>query len=162
MKDHNAEKRALEKTAIELFLSRYNKLKNKKYKLLRQQEIPDTVIIDEKGAELGVEITHLFYDALEAKMLLGRSNRLFHEVEKFSKLVDELNMLIEKKIEKGPSYIEKFQCLLLIRNASPVSVLSDFKENIEHIKISKKIFKEIWLLTRNDISYEWELLRLDG
>ncbi|MTI65500.1 MAG: hypothetical protein FH753_02755 [Firmicutes bacterium] len=160
MNEHDRVKKRLEKTAIDLFLTNYNKITKKNYILLRQQEIPDAIIIDDEGFKLGLEITHLFYDSTEAKMLLGRTENIEHKIEDINKLIDRLNRLLKKKRLIGPSYITEHPCILLVRNASPIFHISDFKENIDKIKIPKGVFKEIWLLTRDPIRFKWSLIKL--
>ena len=67
------EKRLMEIAAIQIFLQHYNQINGSDYSLLRMQERPDALITNSQGVILGIEVTHLFYEPYEAKMLLGRS-----------------------------------------------------------------------------------------
>jgi hypothetical protein len=163
MEKHNKEKRALERAAVHHFLRIYNQNHEIRYRLLYQHDKPDAVLQDSKQRKLGLEITHLFYDAEEAKMLLGRSNRTAHGPETLDNWLAELNGLIRKKEEKRHGYESSYPISLLIRNASPVFGMSDLLNAKDGVYRPSNLFQQIWFLSR-DGSADWlliDLLRLN-
>ena len=158
--DTNAEKKTLELSAIELFLLIYNKNHSDPHRLLRLQDQPDAVLEDEEGNPLGMEITHLFYDSLEAKMLMGKTDSRELPPEHLDFLIAGLNNLIHAKEEKRMYYSHDYPVSLLIRNTSLIFGLSDLLRKKSLIYKSTGFFKDIWLLSRDDSS-EWFLFNLD-
>lgn len=55
------------------------------YRLVCQQERPDAIIEASDRKKLGLEIAHLFYDDLEAKILLGKTKTKIHGPERYKK-----------------------------------------------------------------------------
>lgn len=156
---HDSEKRKLEKAAIELFVLCFKKTYGIEYRLVQQQERPDAIVEDGNGKRLGLEITHLFYDELEAKMLLGRSQQQIHGLENFDDHLKELDCLLEKKVRTGLGYSTQYPCSLLIRNASRIWTKEDFDGVISKIKPTRSLYKDIWLLTTDRFSV-WSLILL--
>ncbi len=155
------EKKSLERAAIELFIAIYNANNERQYRLLYQQERPDAVLEDKLlRSKLGMEITHLFYDAEEAKMLLGRSMQSIHDPESLENLIAGLNHLIAVKEEKRNGYSKAYPVSLLIRNVSPVFGMSDILGIRDRIVRPKAEFEDVWLLSR-DAANEWLLLNLE-
>lgn len=97
MKDHNDEKSALEEAAIGIFIDLYNFNRQDDLKVVKKQECPDYILKNMKEDFIGIEVTHLFYDSEEAKMLLGRSDRTFHGLENSTHYVETLNELLKQK-----------------------------------------------------------------
>jgi hypothetical protein len=158
--EHDEEKRALERTAIKLLVDSINETSEIKLRLLYQQEKPDAVLQDTLNQKLGLEITHLFYNAREAKTLLGKTNAVKQEPVDFVILLGALNELIEKKEHKKKSYVQDYPISLLIRNASPTFGMSRFLQEIERIYLPEKVFQDIWFLSR-DGTEEWRLVSLN-
>ncbi|TGE34478.1 hypothetical protein [Desulfosporosinus sp. Sb-LF] len=154
------EKRILEKSAIDLFISCFKETYGMGYRLVLQQERPDAIVVDESGRRLGIEVTYLFYDVTEAKMLLGRSEQQMHGLENFDCYIKVLNSLLEKKSIAGRGYSTEYPCSLLIRNSSPIWAKEDFCGAISRIKVPINQYKNIWLLTRDRFS-AWGLIRLE-
>jgi hypothetical protein len=71
-------------------------------------------------------------------------------------------MRIKDKSAKSFSYKCDFPILLLIRSASPIFTVSDFKKAKNEIIIPNNAFSEIWLLAEADKSptRSWELIHL--
>jgi hypothetical protein len=161
MLKNNQEKRALEHAAVKIFIEINNLNHEIKYRLLYHQESPDAVLQDSLHRKLGVEITHLFYDADEAKMVLGRSTQSMHGLEKLEKLVEELNIRIQRKESKMDSYSTEYPISLIIRNASPIFGMSDLlrAKHLIYKPIGK--FLNIWFISR-DGSNEWLLIDLNN
>ncbi|MDF2924901.1 MAG: hypothetical protein K0R57_3815 [Paenibacillaceae bacterium] len=158
-------KRAWEREAIRLFISLYNGLgKDYGYRLLFQQEKPDAVL-EERGAlrrKLGVEITHLFYSQQEAMRVFGHQTPPVpvQGEENFDHLLQELNLLIRKKIGKRRSYSMSYPIALLIRNASPGYGMSDFLARRSEILLPEDgSFTHIWFVSR-DGDFQWKLVEL--
>lgn len=155
------EKRALEKAAIEWFLLHYNTITHKDFRLVCQQERPDAIIEASDCSRFGLEIAHLFYDDLEAKILLGKTKTKVHGPERFSYLVDRLNRILMRKGELGCSYSCPFPISLLIRSASTIFSGPDFESARKEIAVPKGVYEAIWLLARADDSDGWtHLIRL--
>lgn len=160
LNEHDIEKRRLEKAAIELFVRCFKEEYGKEYRLVQQQERPDAIVEDEDGNRLGIEVTYLFYDVIEVKMLLGRSEQESHEPENLEEYIKVLNSLLEKKAKAGKGYSTDYPCSLLIRSASPIWTKEDFGRISSKIKAPQSQFKEIWLLTRDKFA-TWCLIRLE-
>lgn len=159
MSEHDSEKRKLEKAAIELFIRCFKEAYGIEYRLIQQQERPDAIVEDENGKRLGLEVTHLFYDELEVKMLLGRSEQQTHGLENFDEQIKKLNSLLEKKGRTGLGYSNEYPCSLLIRNSSPIWTKEDFEGVISRIVAPRSQYQDIWLLTKDRFS-AWYLIRL--
>ncbi|KUO53515.1 MAG: hypothetical protein APF76_11945 [Desulfitibacter sp. BRH_c19] len=160
MNENQSEKRMLEKAAIELFICSFKEIFGVEYKVVCYQERPDAILEDPEGNRLGMEVTHLFYDELKAKILLGKSNSTGHKTESFYKYLDVLNDLLDKKAKTGLNYPIGYPCSLLIRDTSPVWTKEDFEEANSLIKLPQKVYKDIWLLTQDKISI-WSLFKID-
>jgi hypothetical protein len=156
---HNIEKTLLEDYAINYMIEDYERQTGLKYKIISRQEGPDA-IIEVNGNRMGLEITHLYYDRDEAKILLGRSEYKKHGLERFDRFIYELNELLQKKAIKSYTYNCDYPVSLLIRNCSPIFGLSDFRNSIEHISIPDNKYLNIWFLSRDDNDSLWRLLEL--
>jgi hypothetical protein len=159
LKDHNDEKYRLEVAAIKLFINISSAGRGINYNIITKYESPDFILEDESGNILGVEVTHIFYDSEEAKMLLGRSDKKTHGLENLDTYIEELNSVLKKKGEKGNNYEFDYPLLLLIRNASPFWGLNDIEQSLDKLLVPIGIYKEIWMLTRNNSS-KWYLVRI--
>lgn len=157
---HDMEKRRLEREAIQLFISLNNARCDDQVRLLYQRERPDAVLENTHNrGQLGVEITHLYYNECEAKRLLGRSDQEDCGPESFEQLLVELNSRIVRKETNFASVTLDYPISLLIRNASTMYGLTHFIANAELMVRSRYVFQDIWLLTRDGAS-EWHLYRL--
>jgi hypothetical protein len=161
MNPSQAEKRALEQSAIELFIYLMNEHYDINYRLVQMQDKPDALLEDSKGNQMGIEITHLFYDADEARLLMGRLNHRLEGDMFLEKLIMELNKLIIRKEEKIKNYHQGYDLSLLIRNASPIYTMRDFLKARALIKKPKGLFKQVWFLSFNE-NNEWELYNLQS
>lgn len=159
MKDHNEEKLRLEEDAIELFIHISRTDRGLNYRVVAKQESPDYVLADESENMIGVEVTHIFYDSEEAKMLFGRSDKKTYELEKLDNFIKELNIALKKKGEKGNNYKFDYPLFLLIKNASPFWGLSDIEHYLNNLQVPTDIYREIWLLTK-DNSSKWYLVKI--
>ncbi|MFC3771049.1 hypothetical protein [Paenibacillus sp. GCM10012303] len=160
---HNVEKRMLERAAVREFIRLYNGRHHVKLRLLYQHDRPDAILQDSRGTKIGLEITHLFYDAAEAKALLGRpDNGASGPASPLSlaHLIAQLNALIKRKESKKQSYDPSYPISLLIRNASPTFRLSEIWAAREHIRKPNDQFMDTWFLTR-DGTPDWKLINLD-
>ncbi|MCS7462230.1 hypothetical protein N0M98_18990 [Paenibacillus doosanensis] len=159
MTTNNQEKRDLERAAVKIWIDIYNRNHDNKLRLLYQRERPDAVIQDSRQRLMGVEITHLFYDSEEAKMLLGRSQTNTHSNEVVEMLVKELNNRIRIKESKIDTYASDYPISLLIRNASPAFGMSDILAVKHLIYKPRGKFVQVWFLSR-DGNNEWLSLDL--
>lgn len=162
-KGHDNEKLALERAAIREFIRLYNDRHVIKLRLLYQHDRPDAVLQDSRGSKLGLEITHLFYDAAEAKKLLGRPDSSTAGPTgpiSLAHLIAQLNELIRRKESKIKAYDPAYPISLLIRNASPTFRLSEIWAAREHIHKPAELFVDTWFLTR-DGTPDWMLVNLD-
>lgn len=156
MTSHDEEKAELEQAALDLFLTIYNANRDVPISVLHRQERPDFVLTDPDDNVLGLEVTHLFYDQLEAMTLLGRSNLSIHGYEVISESLDTLNRLLKQKEEKMRKYEADYPVSLLIRNSTRIFGMSDF------LKYKETIYKpdgalHIWFLSRDGGNNEWLL-----
>lgn len=155
----DSEKKRLERSAIQLFIELYNQKYPVDLRLLYLQEKPDAILQFQDGSKLGMEITHLYYDAEEAKMLFGQSDQLVHGPENVMHLLDKLNAMIRQKCCKREGYTSDFPVSLLIRNTSSVFGMDDFIRHLKKIEVPQNGFDGIWLLSRNGRS-EWFLMSI--
>lgn len=160
MNKHDLEKYQLEKAAIDLFIQIYNENSAIKYVTAQKRERPDFLLLDSIGNSIGMEIAHVFYDSLEAKMLLNKSDEFIHGVENLMVFINEFNKVLSKKCTVRESFEINYQCSLLIRNTSPIFTFEDIRNFIQYIEIPNNNYKDIWILSRNNRSV-WILMRLD-
>jgi hypothetical protein len=158
--EHIREKRALERAAIRIFLRLHNERYEPKYRLLYQQERPDAVLENRLRGQMGLEITHLFYDAHEAKLVLGRTDEPRSEPGAVGIWLSELNERIRSKEVKFAAYSHKYPLSLLIRNASPEFGLSELRRRRDSVVRPQVLFERIWFLSR-DGGPDWHLLELE-
>jgi hypothetical protein len=159
-KEHDLEKKALERSAVHSFIDIFNSNHAKKYRLLYLQEKPDAVLEDDRLGKLGLEITHLFYDKEEAMAVLGKSEESGNGVQLLNVLIQELNDRIAEKEGKKSGYSEDYPVSLLIRNASTLYDMSDILRVKERIREPNGVFEDIWFLSR-DGADEWLLFNMD-
>ena len=159
-----SERENLELAACELFVPLLNELRSTTYAIAKHQDRPDFVIKDDSTeSEIGVEVSHLFYDRKEAKMRLGRGEpKKPHGVMNSNTMIAELNHLLQKKASDALEYSFDGQLFLLIRVASVIYDKGDFEMYIEDIVVPCKPFVEIWLLAyaENPVRKAWALLKL--
>lgn len=157
---HKSEKLQLERAAVREFIRLHNVRQPVKLRLLYQHDRPDAVLQTSRGDKLGLEITHLFYDAAEAKALLGRPDGMASGPVTLAHLIAQLNELIKRKESKKQAYDPSYPISLLIRNASPTFQLTEIWAAREHIHKPNDIFLDTWFLTR-DGTPDWKLVNLD-
>ncbi|PYI51040.1 hypothetical protein [Paenibacillus flagellatus] len=157
---HNDEKLKLERAAVRDFIRLYNARHDVKLRLLYQHDRPDAVLQTSRGGKLGVEITHLFYDAAEAKALLGRPDGTVSGPVTLAHLIAQLNELVRRKESKRQAYDPAYPISLLIRNSSPTFRLTEIWAAREHIHKPNDVFVDTWFLTR-DGTPDWKLVNLD-
>lgn len=148
--EHNNEKLAREKAAIESFLAVYNSQSKTAYYLKEMQDKPDALLESEDGLLLGVEIADLYNE--DAQLLLGRSPQFSSDAQSMPNFVEELNKILDKKEIKVQKYFVDYPVALLIRAISPIFTISNFQAHLERgrIRIPKNAFHSIWLLTQED------------
>ncbi|MDF2725291.1 MAG: hypothetical protein K0Q59_4968 [Paenibacillus sp.] len=157
---HNGEKLRLERAAVREFIRLYNDIYPIKLRLLYQHDRPDAVLQTSRGNKLGLEITHLFYNAAEAKAMLGRPEGASAGPVTLDHLIRQLNELIQRKQVKKQSYDPSYPISLLIRNASPTFQLADIWAARESVNKPNDSFLDTWFLTR-DGTPDWQLVNLD-
>lgn len=141
------EKKKLEKSALDHFLIKYSR----KLKILKHDDKPDFTLLDlSDNQKIGAEISHLFFDSREAKMLLGRSEQNRHGTMTASSLIGNLNNLIINKNEKIKGFAIHDKFFLIIRTASPIFDRSTFDLFEKNIDTSKSEYDEIWLICNED------------
>lgn len=150
----NGEKKKLEEAACRYFLEAYNRKQDTHFKILKHGDRPDFVVQD-GGKTLGIEITHLYYGDEEAMELLGKLDKASPQVEIFPTLVENLNALLSDKSKQAKGYDVSRPVILVIRAASPVFNDEDFDQLEENIMVPESLFREIWLLARDDQTGNW-------
>lgn len=148
------EKKRLEAAVVEEFLPQFNAINHSTYSLLEieDHERPDALLEDCTGTRLGLEITHVYHDDQEAKILLGRSPIPFSGLQSFNVLLDILLYRIRKKQKDANSYPCPYPLLLLVRIVSPVFTWRDFQDAVRNglIQLQPSAFNEVWLLARDE------------
>lgn len=142
-----SEKYLLEENAAKYFMMQMNKDNGTNFVVLKHWERPDFILQDLNTKRvLGVEVTHLFYSAQEAKALLGHSLEDYDEIENLDDYIKVLNRLIARKREKVEKYPFSGEMFLLIRAASPSFKREDFENNLDEIMVPDNKFKRICIL----------------
>lgn len=141
------EKVKLERAALNYFLESYNRFKETHLEFKKHSDKPDFIVKDSESNQIvGVEVTHLFYDVDEAKMLLGRSDKDAHGLMNSTELIATLNERLKDKTESAREYKFRDSMFLIVRVASPIFDKSTFDRFEEDILIPLNIFDEIWLV----------------
>ncbi|WP_243454318.1 hypothetical protein [Desulfosporosinus fructosivorans] len=123
------EKWLIEESAALALVEILNLQTGVKYQIFKHADRPDIVIENEfDGTRLGVEVTHLFYDADEARFILGRSQKYVHPPEYIEEYIQRLNALLQQKSEKAKGYDHEYPLALLIRVVSPLFHMLNFDE----------------------------------
>ncbi|SPF45684.1 conserved hypothetical protein [Candidatus Desulfosporosinus infrequens] len=110
------------------------------------------------GSRLGVEVTHLFYDSEEARLVFGRSSELGHPAEDIEEYIRRLNALLQQKSEKAKGYNHEYPLALLIRVVSPLFHRYDFKVYASRIVVPLSDFVIIWLMFYDFLERRWTIL----
>jgi hypothetical protein len=146
-----SEKQDLELAACNYFVGSYNAIHRTNLKLVEHRDKPDCVVHDAvTGEHVGIEVTHLYYDAKEAKMVLGRLPKQVHGVMTITELIEKLNADMAEKTNRAAKYDFEDKLILLIRVASPIFDKQDFEMYGDEIDVPRpNPFAEIWLLFWN-------------
>lgn len=142
------ENQDLELAACNYFIGAYNAIHHANLEFIEHRDKPDCVLRDAvTGEQVGVEVTHLYYDAKEAKMVLGRLPKQVHGVMTISQLIEKLNADMAEKINRAAKYNFEGKLVLLVRVASPIFDKQDFEMYEDEIDVPElNTFAEIWLL----------------
>lgn len=153
------EKWLLEESAAQALVEILNLNQGTFYEIVEHTDRPDIVIENQlDGERLGVEVTHLFYDSEEARLVLGRSREHGHPPEFIEEYIRRLNALLQQKTEKAKGYNHQYPLALLIRVVSPVFHFYDFKVYESRIVVPPSDFKIIWLLFYDFFVRRWTIL----
>lgn len=144
------EKWALEREAAELFVESQNQSDGTNLVLEKHSDKPDFIARDDFGRTVGIEITHLFYDDDEARLLLGRTMSPHLPEEDAREIIEVLNRRLAQKEEKARKYKFDHSMILVIRVASPVFDKATFDEFQTLIKVPQSVFDQIWLLFNDE------------
>ncbi len=154
------EKWLLEQNAAEYLVEALNRQLGTDFRVVLHADRPDIVIEDvDTGQQIGVEVAHLFYDAEEARIFLGRSASDHHPAEDLATYLERLNKLLSQKADKARGYSHKDELALLIRVVSAVFGMSDFNRCEQLIQVPQSRYKFIWLLFYNWDSGKWDLIK---
>ncbi len=154
------EKWLLEQNAAEYLVEALNRQLGTDFRVVLHADRPDIVIEDlDTGQQIGVEVAHLFYDAEEARIFLGRSTADHHPEEDLETYIERLNRLLAQKAEKARGYSHKDELALLIRVVSAVFGISDFDRYEQLIKVPQSRYKFVWLLFYNWGSGKWDRIK---
>lgn len=160
MNKHEDQKKAMEQAAIDIFLELYN-VKNKvPLRMVQQQEKPDALLEDAMNNRIGLEVTHLYYDTEEARLMLSRSQLTKPSVEGIDTFIQVINDRIQSKEHKLKDYSHDYPCMLLIRNVSLLFGMSDVLGQKRKLVLPRGHFTHVWLLSR-DFTPDWLLINLN-
>lgn len=159
MNKHEDEKKALEQAAIDIFLELYNVNNEVALQMVRQQEKPDALLEDAGGGRIGLEVTHLFYDTEEARLMMSRSELTKPGAEVLETFIKVINNRIVSKELKFQDYSHDYPCMLLIRNVSLLFGMSDVLSLKHKLVPPSGLFTQVWLLSR-DFTPDWLLINL--
>ncbi|MDR6883740.1 hypothetical protein [Bacillus sp. 3255] len=160
MNNHEDEKKALEQAAIDIFLEVYNLNNDVPLRMIRQQEKPDALLEGADAQPVGLEVTHLFYDTEEARLMMSRSELTKPGSEVIGNFIKVINDRIAIKELKFQDYSHEYPCMLLIRNVSLLFGMSDVLSHKHKLVQPKGLFTQVWLLSR-DFTPDWLLINLN-
>lgn len=146
--NHDQEKLDLELAAVQSFLLAYNAQEHTSYQIKDHRDRPDFVLVDGRGAEMALEVTHFFDSEEEARDLLhgladtGGPYEVGAEVQR-------LNALLAHKAQEATEYDFPGPVSLLVRIASPYFDVADFRRQAGRIKVPSGVYQKVWLLFRN-------------
>ena len=147
LNDNQDEKWLLEEGAAFDLVEALNLKCGFSYEIVEHGDRPDIVIADSlSGMRIGVEVTHLFYDTDEARMIFGRSLNNERSPENIEECIRRLNTLLFQKAEKARGYDHEAPLALLVRVISQVFKKEDFQVNSSKIIVPASDFQYIWLL----------------
>lgn len=162
MTDFLDEKWLIEESAALALVEILNIQQGKNYEIYMHGDRPDIVLENQTdGTRLGVEVTHLFYDSEEARIVFGRSREQSHPPapEYIVGYVRRLNALLQQKSEKAKGYNHEYPLALLIRVVSPVFHMCNFNAYKSSIVVPPSDFQIIWLLFYDFVERRWTLLK---
>lgn len=129
--------------------------------IYEQRERPDFLMRGPERRWIGIEVTHLYHNAEEARYLNGRTDEEIHPLTTPEELVDALNRGLAKKAELSYGYTPFQRLILLIRVPSPEVRKSRVLEYLPEIVVPASAFDEIWMLFYDYDHLDWaDLLRL--
>ena len=154
------EKWLIEESAALALVEILNLQHGMKYEIFKHADRPDIVIENQlDGTRLGVEVTHLFYDSDEARIILGRSHEHVHSPEYIEEYILRLNALLLQKSEKAKGYNHEYPLALLIRVVSPLFHIFNFNDYESRIVVPTSDYKIIWLLFYDFLERRWTQLK---
>ncbi|MDQ0873009.1 hypothetical protein QFZ77_001668 [Paenibacillus sp. V4I3] len=160
MNKHEDQKKAMEQAAIDIFLDLYNVNNEVPLRMVQQQEKPDALLEDARDNRIGLEVTHLFYDTEEARLMLSRSELTKPSAEGIDTFIKVINDRIQSKEHKLKDYSHDYPCMLLIRNLSLLFGMSDILGRKRNLVLPHGHFTQVWLLSR-DFTPDWLLINLN-
>ena len=153
------EKWLIEESAALALVEILNFQQGTSYEIFMHADRPDIVIENQlDGTRLGVEVTHLFYDSEEARLIFGRSHEQSHPPEYIEEYIRRLNALLQQKSVKAKGYNHEYPLALLIRVVSPLFHKGDFQAYASRIVVPPSDFQIIWLLFYDFLEQRWTLL----
>lgn len=159
MADSVDEKWLLEESAAEALVEILNTQQGENFNIFQHTDRPDFVIENQKdGTRIGVEVTHLFYDSEEARLIFGRSPEHEHPPEYIEEYIRRLNVLLQQKSVKVKGYSHEYSLALLIRVVSPLFHMYDFEIYASSIVVPPSDFQIIWLLFYDFLEHRWTIL----
>lgn len=155
---HSEEKRLLEKYSVTAFTHKLEE-QGRHLRYIRHRDMPDTVVSDVHGNEIGVEVTYIFYDEDEARLLLGKEPRKRSHSHQESEIIDILNKRLLKKAQKAKNYDFDGKLILLIHSPSPLAEEETFEKFKNKIVIPESRYNEVWLIIEEEKD-DQEIIRL--
>lgn len=169
-----SEKRRLEREAAKFFMRAYEKQFHQPMRhIWHNQPAKPDISCFLNGAELDLEIAHLYASEQEARIAAGdnpppaAADQYHGEEHLWAYLADLASMETGRKLHtalqriltsKARKRYHSNRVWLVIRNASPLWQHDDFLPIVRHLVLPPHHFEQIWLLT--DFKGENPLLRL--
>lgn len=155
------EKARLERAAMLMFVRAMRLTYRRDLRIIEQRERPDFLAMGHPMHLIGVELTHLYHNAEEARFLNGRASEEIHPLTTVDELLDALNRSLHSKAALSYGY-EMFDRLwLLIRVTSPEVQKRTILDHWSRIVIPPSAFHQIWMLFYDFDHLDWaDLLRL--
>lgn len=155
------DKARLERAAMLMFLHALRLHHGRELHIVEQRERPDFLVTDERGRQIGVEVTHLYHNEEEARYLNGRATSGIHPLTTVEELLHALNRGLLNKANLSFGYAAPEGLMLLIRVPSPTVQKATILAHRERLLLHPSAFDEIWMLFYDFDRLDWaDLLRL--
>ena len=144
---HDQEKLDMESAAVQSFLLAYNAREHASYQIKEHRDRPDFILVDDRGAEMALEVTH-FFDSEEEARDLVHGLPMTEGPHDVAAEVQRLDALLAHKAQEALEYDVPGPISLLVRIASPYFDAAEFRRQAGAVHVPPGAYQKVWLLFR--------------